>query len=203
MVMTLEDRFRTVTELPVGYREVAFLRVTQGWRMVWLNIASIGLLVVAAIVFFGGLILYHRVLDGFLVVKGLPETLSNGVALVVVLALIPLHEWLHGLGMQYYGHKVRYGFKWTKGVLYATSDNGLFWREQFVGVALAPLIGISLICLVASLFVAAGVGFWLMMTATLNATGAIGDVWMVRVAYRYPAYALIRDEEDGMRVFCP
>jgi hypothetical protein len=35
----------------------------------------------------------------------------------------------------------------------------------------------------------------------VNASGAIGDLWMTRIALRYPSAARILDERDGMRVF--
>ncbi len=193
---------RTITQLPPGYREVRFLRVTEGLRLVWLNVAAGGVLLVAGVVFFGWLYFYHTLLSAPLVIGEAPDSLPRAAAILLVLLVIPVHEWFHGLGIRYYGHAMRYGIKWRKGVVYATTDNGLFWRDQFIVVALAPLGAISVIAVAFSVFVPAGVGVWLVIIATLNATGAIGELWMVRAASRYPPDALIRDEEDGMRVFC-
>jgi zinc transporter ZupT len=35
----------------------------------------------------------------------------------------------------------------------------------------------------------------------VNASGAIGDMWMAQIALRYPSTARMMDERDGMRVF--
>jgi len=39
--------------------------------------------------------------------------------------------------------------------------------------------------------------------ATINAGGAIGDLWIAKIVLRYPASAYIMDERDGVRVFLP
>ncbi len=192
---------RTVTELPTSFSEAHFFSLTQRRRLVALNMAAVGILIVALGVFFIWLYGYHALLDGPLVIHALPDNINQIMGLILALLIVPLHEWFHGLGMTYYGHPVRYGVKWRKGVVYATTDNGLFWRQQFIVVSLAPLVGISLILVFISMFTTAAIGVWLMFAASLNAAGAIGDLWMVQAAYRYPANALIRDEEDGMRVF--
>jgi hypothetical protein len=37
----------------------------------------------------------------------------------------------------------------------------------------------------------------------VNASGAVGDLWMTLIALRYPARSRMMDERDGMRVFLP
>ncbi len=190
-----------VTKLPLGYEEAEFLHITEGKRLVWLNIIAFGMLVVAGVAFFGWLIFYETVLQSPFIIDQLPKNLSQPVGLGLVLLVIPLHEILHGVGIAYYGHQVRYGVKLMKGVIYATTDHGLFWRRQFVVVALVPLVVISIVAILLSMIVPPGIGVWLMLAASINTAGAVGDLWMVQVAYRHPANILIRDEEDGMRIF--
>ncbi|NDJ86465.1 MAG: DUF3267 domain-containing protein [Chloroflexi bacterium] len=198
-----DPEIRTITELPPSFQEALFLRVTEGRRLLWLNLAAIILMVIAGFIFFGWLYMYYRVLGAPLVIDSLPGALDRMAGIVLLILVVPLHEYLHGLGMRYYGHDVRYGVKWLRGVVYATTDKGLFWRDQFIVVALLPLIAISLAALGLSLILPSGVAAWLLVIAALNAAGAIGDLWMVHVASRFSPDALFRDEEDGMRVFVP
>jgi hypothetical protein len=45
---------------------------------------------------------------------------------------------------------------------------------------------------------------WLIaLCAAVNVGGAVGDMWLVRVALGYPSHAYIVDEQDGLRVFMP
>lgn len=194
---------KTLTTLPTNYHEQSAFRLTNARQFLWLNLASIPLLLLATVFFAAYLWLYYRLLNGFLVIKSLPDEMPMRLVAFLLVAMLPLHEYLHGLGMQYYGHQVRYGVKWTKGVLYATSDQGLFGRHQFIRIALAPLIGISLLCMGICLFVPASIGLCFSIVAILNATGSIGDLWMAWIVRKYPPDTLIRDEEDGIRIFCP
>lgn len=191
---------RTVKHLPDSYREIYFLRVTQ--QVLWLNLVAIGVMALALVIFLGWLVLYHAA-GAPMVINSLPERLPTAFGILLVLAILPLHEWIHGLAIGYFGHRARYGIKPLKGVLYATADGALFWRNQYIVVALAPLVVISLIMLVASLFFPAETALWLMFAAALNATGAVGDLWMfiAVMRWRFPPHILVRDEEDGMRVF--
>lgn len=192
---------RSITELPPFYQETQYLRITEAWRLLWLNIGAFGVLLVAGSLFLAWMVFYNVILESPLVLTSLPNNLSRPVGMALLLLIIPLHEILHGMGIAYYGHRVRYGFKLSKGVVFATTDEGLFWRHQFVVVALTPLVVISVIAMVSIMFVPVGIGVWLMISAAVNAAGAVGDLWMVWVVCRYPANVLIRDEEDGMRIF--
>lgn len=168
--------------------------------MVILNLSAFVVLVIAAGLFLGWLTFYHRVLAGIAVLYD-PTSVPLAILLLMVVGMIVGHEWLHGLAIRYYGHPVRYGMKWTKLTPYATSDSALFWRNQFIGVALAPLIGIGAVAWLISWVTGPVLGAWVGMIAALNAAGSIGDLWMTRLALRFEADVLIRDEEDGMRVF--
>jgi hypothetical protein len=37
----------------------------------------------------------------------------------------------------------------------------------------------------------------------INASGAVGDLWITMIVLRYPTIAYIMDERDGIRVFLP
>lgn len=192
---------KTLRSLPDTYQEALYFRLTEATILLWMNILALGLIVVWGVLFLGILLLYHAFLDAPLLIEPLPQSLPPLLIIVVLISTFLLHEWAHGLAIRWFGHRPRYGFKPLKGVLYATADGAYFWRNQFIAVALAPLVGLSVVYLAGMLWVSPEVGVVLMLAATLNATGAIGDIWSVVVVIRYPPTAIVQDLEDALRVF--
>jgi hypothetical protein len=130
----------------------------------------------------------------------LPPLLLSAIAFIGVL---PLHEAVHGAAIAYFGHTPRFGMKLDKGVLYAMAENALFRRDEYVVVALAPLIAITVAVMALMLIVPDWLVYPLALAAVMNGGGAIGDLWSVAQLRRYPRAALIRDEADGFRVYAP
>ncbi|MBN1565018.1 MAG: DUF3267 domain-containing protein [Anaerolineae bacterium] len=188
-----------ITELPTDYQEARYMSVNERGVLLWLNILSLIPMLIMGLLIFGVLLVYHEELGAPLVINALPDSTSSTVGLILVLLILPLHEWLHGVVIAHYGHKPRYGIKLF--VLFATSDGALFRRNEFIRIALAPLVIITLVGGVIMLFAPMGLATWIALAITLNAAGAIGDLWMTGIALRYDASALIRDEEDSMRIF--
>lgn len=190
-----------ITTLPPAYQQVHVLSVSKRKTLIWLNVLSLLPLMISGLVVFGLLLIYHSELKAPLVIRVLPEHIPSGAGLALVLLILPLHEWIHGLSIAHYGHKPRYGAKWM--VLFATSDNALFRRNEFILIALAPLLVITLGGLVLIAFVPLGIAEWIGLAISVNAAGAIGDIWMAATALRYDVSVLIRDEQDSMRIFAP
>jgi hypothetical protein len=115
--------------------------------------------------------------------------------------MILAHEGIHGLAIHWVGHRARYGFKVSKGVFYATADSALFRRSEFLVVALAPLVVITLVGLILLVFASDALAFYIGLLVLLNASGAIGDLWMSAVVLRYPPNILVRDEADSIRIY--
>ncbi|WP_123620488.1 DUF3267 domain-containing protein [Halorubrum sp. CSM-61] len=120
------------------------------------------------------------------------------IAFLGTFFLVP-HEWLHGLAIRYYGGKPRYGVGVAHFVLpyaYATTDHE-FTRNQFVVVLLTPLVVMTAVGV--PLMLAFGWG-WLALPLTLNAAGAVADLWMTVSVLGYPAHVRIVDHETGARI---
>lgn len=79
---------------------------------------------------------------------------SLGWGFLAFLVLLPLHEWLHGIGYKFFGAKdVRYRFVLQKMIAYAVAHNFVADRREFVWVALLPSLVInSLLVVIAILF---------------------------------------------------
>jgi hypothetical protein len=175
------------------------MSINERGMLLWLNVMSLVPLVIVGLLIFGALLVYHGQLGAPLVIHALPDQIPPLLGFALIVLVLPLHEWIHGLAIQHYGHKSRYGIK--RFVLFATSDGALFRRDEFVRIALAPLTVITAIGCGLMLFLPPNVGGWVGWAVVVNAAGAIGDLWMTSVALHYDSSVLIRDEEDSMRIF--
>lgn len=190
-----------IRALPPGYQEVARVRLAD--RASWSRVALLvpALMVASAVLTFGLLFAYHAALGGPLVFDALPGDLPDEFGYPLIIAVLLLHEWLHGVAIARCGHRPRYGLKWY--ALFVTADGAFFRRAEFARVALAPLIVLTLGGSALMLIVPPGVACWVALAVIVNAAAAAGDVWMALVVVRHSPSALVQDEEDGIRVFAP
>lgn len=185
--------------LPESYIEIEYLNVTEDMkRLVWLNLMSVVPLAVAAVI----------TLEWFLATAPLRAGIPySGVpwwgVLLGIVALLVLHEALHGVAMLLLGHKPTFGAKLSQGLLYALSDGAYYRRDEFLFIALLPLVAITVAAYALMLVVSDGIAAWLGVAVVINASSAIGDLWMAARALRYPRTALVRDEPTGIRFFMP
>ncbi|MCB9450435.1 MAG: DUF3267 domain-containing protein [Anaerolineaceae bacterium] len=189
-----------IHELPPDYREVEHLVLLEPSSILRLNVLALILLVAGM----AGMLAWRVVA---IRLRG-PLPGNRGVdlpwwvwALLLLVAVIPVHEGLHGLAILWAGHRPRFGMMLSKGAFYATADNALFWRNAFVVIALAPLIGITLLGMVLTVLLPDDLGFYAALLVAINAGSAIGDVWMTWAVLRYSPAALVRDEADSIRIY--
>lgn len=189
-----------ITALPPGYAEAYAARVSQ--RSAWPPLLALTLaaLLGSGGVLFGGVLAYHAG-GAPLVLGALPDEMPRSLGYALVLAVLPLHEWVHGWMIRRCGHSPRYGLKWY--ALYTTADSAYFRRDEYLRVLLAPLVIITLVGMVVLLFLPLALASWIALAVVVNASGSGGDLWMALVTRRCDAAALIRDEADGMRVYLP
>jgi len=185
--------------IPDRYQEILYWQLTKKPGQVFLlQFAAIPLLVILGLVF----------LNLAINLRKAPLRLTIGLSEIslllagVVLTLV-LHELTHGMAMRLFGAKPRYGFLWKQLMFYATTPAFAYPRNGFLGIALAPLFVLNMVVIL-GIWLLSGT-FWVAVLAVcgaINASGAIGDVWMTIIALRYPASAYVVDERDGIRVFC-
>jgi hypothetical protein len=113
--------------------------------------------------------------------------------------MLPLHELLHAAAILLWGGRPYLGVKLPY-ALYASARNQLFSRGQYLVVALAPLVVITLAGFVFTLLSPILASYTLSMTVG-NISGAAGDVWSARRIARLPPTALVEDTEAGYRVW--
>jgi len=189
-----------VHELPPDYHQAEHLILLEPRKLLLINLLALIPVVVSLIIMglWWALVLRLRgsLVGGF----GADWPWWIWIILVFIIS-IPLHEFLHGLAIRRAGHKPRYGMMLSKGAFYATADNALFWREDFIFIALAPLIGITLLGLLLVFILPDTLGYYVSLGVVFNAANSIGDLWMTAVVRRYPPSTLVRDQADSIRIY--
>jgi hypothetical protein len=189
-----------VHTLPPDYHEAEHLVLLEPRKLLLINLLAL-IPVMFSLIIMGlwwGLVLRLRgsLAGGF----GADWPWWLWIILIFIIS-IPLHEYLHGLAIRRAGHKPRYGMMLSKGAFYATADNALFWRADFIFIALAPLVGITLLGLLLVYLLPDTLGYYASLGVVFNAANSIGDLWMTVVVRRYPPTTLVRDQADSIRIY--
>jgi hypothetical protein len=181
---------------PSGYNEVLYWKISEEpSRLVIMNFLPILLAAVFALGFF----IFIRVFGGS------PQlALSNHEILIFLIGIpivLALHELVHGIVMQSFGARPRYGF-WRKGLMfYAKAPGYTFQRNQYTLIVLAPLVSLSVLMCLGIFLLASNSFVWVLaLWAIVNASAANADVWITALVLRYPRSAYVVDEQDGMRI---
>ena len=198
---TINDQIPASGTLPDNYQEVLSWNLTgKPMRVIAMNILSVFLFVIFGFIF-SWLAFNLGKLDGEFRIS-----LSMiGLALAGILLTSVLHELTHGLVMRMFGARPKYGFIWKGLMLYATTPGYAYHRNSLVVISLAPLVCLSILAVL---------GMWLLqgtlwvallgLCGALNASGAVGDMWIITmIVLRYAPTAYVMAERDRMCVFLP
>jgi hypothetical protein len=188
---------------PANYKEVLYWKISEKVSLtIIMNLMTIPLAIVLGIGFFK-----------FANMFGKPQEITSGISnfllilfigIIGTIVVIPLHEFAHGVTMKTFGAPVKYGFIWKGLMFYATSPGYAFQRNRYIVIILAPLVSLSILACFGILVLAGTSMIWLLAVwAAFNGGSAIGDLWITTIVLRYPSYAYIIDEQDGMRIFMP
>lgn len=197
---------RATKELPEGYRVLTEIDLTKNKRAALLiNLAAIPLVVLFGWLFLSlaGAISPSAVsTNPFLFIGSMASLLAVFGGLVLVMALTTvLHELIHGLFFKLFTkERPRYGFNGL--YAYAAAPEWYLSRLQFIAVSLAllvflTLVGVALMPLVPQPWVLLVVGL------TMNAAGAVGDMFAAAWTLIRPANALVKDVGIGFTVYGP
>lgn len=118
---------------------------------------------------------------------------------LVFVTVILVHEIVHGVAAAILGSRPSFGV--GPGFAYTTFlDPMPRWRYLIVG--LAPLV-LMTAAAIAGALVWPSLAGWLIAAAAINASGAIGDLWMSYRILRAPRGSMFYDLADGFAVFIP
>ncbi|MCL4559954.1 MAG: DUF3267 domain-containing protein [Chloroflexi bacterium] len=188
-------------QLPPGYREALY------WQISGTRARTIVIYLLSVPLFFAWFFVFAWLANTFghipdsISLSSLPELISILAAFLLVLVL---HELTHGVFMRSFGAHPEYGVLWKALAFYTTSPGFAYQRTQHLIIALAPLVVLSVAAVVLMAFIS-GTAWVALITlaAALNASGAVGDLWIAALVLRYPRNAYVIDERDGVRIFLP
>jgi len=185
---------------PSNYEEVLYWKISgRAGRILVMNLLSIPLALIIGIAFLVFVLVFGKPTEIISI-----DSTKTVILLVGILLVIVAHELAHGITMRAFGAQPKYGFIWKGLMFYATAPGYAFPRNQYIVVSLAPLVSFSILACLGILIQAGTPNVWLWAAwATINGSAAIGDLWITAIVFRYPEYAYIVDEQDGMRVFLP
>ncbi len=124
------------------------------------------------------------------------------IAISTIVFAMLFHEFIHGVAISMYGGKSRYGAgvaHYILPYLYTTTET-IFRRNQFIVILMAPLIVISVLGVI-SMIVFPAIAHWFIIPLTMNAAGAIGDLWMTASIVRYPEHIILADDNSGLTIY--
>lgn len=125
------------------------------------------------------------------------------VLLVAVSAAsFALHELVHAFFFKQYappGTRVTFGSNLGMGMLYANAEGVVYGRAQYLTIALAPSVVVTL------LLMAVGLGLrwplWTILVVVVHLSGCTGDWGYVRAIVRNPAIAFCEDTSYGVAFY--
>jgi hypothetical protein len=122
------------------------------------------------------------------------------LGIVIALVIVPvLHEAVHGIAAMLFGIRPSYGI--GPGFAYTTFPDPV-GKRPYLAIGLAPLIVLSTLGIPLAAVWEAGTGA-VIFFLIVNASGAIGDLWMSWRIVLQPADARFVDLADGFAVYVP
>ena len=121
------------------------------------------------------------------------------ISVALFIGTFVLHELIHGAFMSKYGGKPSYGAGIAHYILpyfYATTKT-IFTRNQFIVIAIAPLVVISLV-VIGIMAAFPSIAHWMIIPFVINGSGAVGDLWVTRNILRCPKHVLVEDRKNGV-----
>ena len=122
------------------------------------------------------------------------------VVLAVTAAMIVLHEAAHGVCFWIFtGAAPKFAFKGA--YAYAAAPDWYLPKYAYLVAALAPLVLLSLVGVALMLVVPPGAFVVLLLFLVTNASGAIGDLWVVGWLLRQPDSCYANDHGDAVSLY--
>jgi hypothetical protein len=188
--------------LPINYREAGKFDLRDNRRlMVGLNLVGLVLMLFFGFMF---LVLMVRLRPGlaqtmvWLEVRSLTVFVRLLVSILLLsIGFVVLHEAVHGFFFWLYTRsRPLFAFHWT--YAYAAAPDWFMPRNRFLVVALAPLLIITAAGLLMMLLVPVDWLLAIWFVLTMNAAGAVGDLYIALRLAVSPESTLIQDRGDAI-----
>lgn len=124
------------------------------------------------------------------------------ISIVLFIGTMVLHELIHGAFISIYGGKPSFGAGIAHFILpyFYTTTKTIFPRNQFIVISIAPLVVISLVA-IGIMAAFPSIAHWMFIPFVVNASGAVGDLWMTRRVLKYPKHVWLEDRKNGFIIY--
>jgi hypothetical protein len=194
---------QTTKYLPTSYHCYKTLNLSGSRTVLWLNLVAVLLLF-----FFGWL--FSRLITKFTPINPFKSgilgffssfsLLSIGVFLLSILIMLIFHELTHGLFFWLFTQE-RPTFSLKAGYAFAAAPQWYFSRLQYLIVGLSPFVIITISSMLLIQLVPIFIIKYLLIIATFNAAGSIGDLIVVGWILKQPMNILVKDEGDKFSTY--
>lgn len=122
-----------------------------------------------------------------------------GINIIGYFIILPIHEAIHGLTILFWGGRPHFGAKLPL-ALFCGARQQIFRRNQYIVIAMAPLVVISVAGMILTLLMP-GLATYALFAIAGNISGAAGDLVVVWQLYHLPRHILVEDTETGYRTW--
>lgn len=178
--------------------------------VIWLNVASLILMVPMLALFFGVAVITHPIVQPLvfrdtqtLVFSDIQSIWMIIQPLIILFLVVVVHEGIHGIFFKLFNPKGHVEFGLKSGFAYAVSEGSIYTKGQMNIIGMAPFVIISILFTLAYVF-----GFMSSVTyvmyAGLHGAMCIGDLWylyLLTVTHRGTVY--VEDTKQGITIYEP
>jgi putative zincin peptidase len=118
-----------------------------------------------------------------------------GINIIGYIIILPTHEAIHGLAILFWGGRPHFGAKLPL-ALFCGARQQVFRRNQYIVIAMAPLVVIS-VAGIALTLLAPDLATYALFAIAGNISGSAGDLVVVWRLCRLPRHILVEDTETG------
>jgi hypothetical protein len=189
---------QAVKDLPMNYHLLSTLNLSGKKVVIGLNLAAIPLLFVYGYIFIILINLQHTDSPFIAGINGIFASFSFWELIALLLSIIfmlILHELIHGIFFYLFTHQ-RPKFALKSGYAFAAAPGWYLPCVKYIIVGLSPFVIISFTSIVLCWVIFPVLIPYLLMIATFNAAGSLGDLIVVGWVLKQPFTTYILDEGD-------
>ncbi len=133
--------------------------------------------------------------------SGITITLPGLVLVILCMVIaIVLHELIHGMFFWIFSHsRPRFGFR--NGYAFASAPGWFFPRGLYLVIGMSPFVLLSLLGMALLIVVPDGAIFPILFALVINASGAVGDLWITARILWERKDVIIEDVGDGFKMY--
>ncbi len=192
-------------DLPSNYYPSARFTLQDTKALVMMNSLGLVILLFSAAIFFQVLFWLRpqEAYQAFTLELNLNQALFVLAGLLVLtVIMVLLHEAAHGVFFWLFTRCMpKFAFRGF--YAYAAAPNWYLPRNAYLVTAIAPLILISLLGIFLLAIVPPGWFMPIMLVLVMNASGAVGDLWVMGMLLKSPPDALANDQGDKITIYSP